>query len=217
MWRVLRAELSYFRTYLLFAWSIAVGVAVLVNGLTLIGSDDHPGAVVSAGLPGIFFVISAMIVGFIAQGTRSEERRARLLLAGPVTPRQLGVVMVLLPAVLLGAGTLAGVLLVALAAVVTGKIEATPAYMVATVAGQMFAIALMGPLAQESAAALRQGRSRLAVAGWTGFVLAILLLVVFQAQLVESKIATIIAQVVIALIAMVVSAVLYAGRTDFTR
>ena len=63
MWLVLRAELAYFRSYLIVAWSIAAGIALLINVLTLIGAgDDHPGAVVAAGLPGIFFVVSAMIV-----------------------------------------------------------------------------------------------------------------------------------------------------------
>jgi hypothetical protein len=214
MWRVLRAELIYFRIYLLVAWSIAAGVAVIVNLLTLLADDDHPGTVVAAGLPGIFFVIAAMIISFVAQGTRSEERRARLLLAGPVTPRQLGLVLVLLPAGLIGLGALAGGLLVALAAILTGKLEPTPVSMVSSVTGQMFAIALLGPLAQESTAARRQDRGRVAIAGWTAFILAILLLAAFLPM---DGIFVIVGQATIAVTAMVASAAMYAGRTDFTR
>jgi hypothetical protein len=214
MWRMLRAELVYFRLYLLVAWSISFGVAVIVNLLTLLADDDHPGTVVAAGLPGIFFVIAAMIIGFVAQGTRSEERRTRLLLAGPVTPRQIGAVLVLLPAGLIGLGVLAGGLMVALASILTGQIELTPARMVGRVTGQMFAIALLGPLAQESTAARRQGRGRAAIAGWTAFVLAILLLAAFLPM---DGIFVIVGQAVIAVIAMVASAAMYAGRTDFTR
>jgi hypothetical protein len=223
MWRVLRAELVYFRSYLLVAWSIAFGVALLVNLLTLIGGGDDRRAVVTVAtiLPGIFFIIAAMIVGFIAQGTRSDERRARLLLAGLVTPRQLGAVLVLLPACLIGLGALASALTAALAALITGQPEPTLWGKLGVIAGQMFAIVMLGPLAQESSAAHRQCRNRAAVAGWTGFVLAILLLATFQVFGTETSISVIlgqvVGQVVIAVTAMVVSAIMYAGRTDFTR
>jgi len=98
MWHALRAELAYLRVYLLSAFAIALGVAVMVDGLIVLTDDNGEQGYVLAGLPGLFMIISAMVVGFIGQGLRSEERRMRLLLAGPLTPRQLAGVMVLLPA-----------------------------------------------------------------------------------------------------------------------
>lgn len=216
MWAALRAELAYFRPYLLAAWGIAVGVAVMVNGLVLLARDEeHPGLEVAVGLPGVFLVVGAMIVGFIAQGTRSEERRARLLLATPLTPRQLGAILVLLPACLLSLGVSAAGLLVAVAALVTGELEPTPLRMVVGTAAQLFAVVQMGPLAQEATAARRQRRGLAAALGWTGFVAAILIIAAAQAAG-QAAFGTL-AQVAVASAAMAGSASLYAARTDFTR
>jgi len=72
----------------------------------------------------------------------------------------------------------------------------------------------MGPLAQESTAARRQGRNAGALIGWTLFVLMIPILA--AAQLFPSVIAKT-SPVIAALGAMAVAWVLYQGRTDFTR
>jgi len=216
MWAALRAELAYFRPFLLSAWAIAAAVAVMVNGLTLLASDDrHPGVTVSVGLPGILLVVGAMVVGFIAQGTRSEERRARLLFAAPLTPRQLGAVLVLLPTCLVALGVAATGVLVGLAALTPAGLDATPVRMVVRVAGQLLAVVQMGPLAQESTAARRQRRRSAAALGWTGFVTAILVLAVVQ--VVPDVAFGLLAQLAVAGAAMAASATLYARRTDFTR
>jgi hypothetical protein len=78
----------------------------------------------------------------------------------------------------------------------------------------MTAIVLMGPLAQESSAAHRQRRTLAWVVGWGTFVASILLMAgcTFLAR--EHGLAI---QSAIAVIAMAVSAILYTGRTDFTR
>ena len=216
MWHALRAELAYFRPFLAFAWAIALAVALMVNVMTLLAADEgHPGIVIAAGLPGIFLVIASMIVGFIAQGTRSEERRARLLLAGALTPRHLAGVLVLLPACLVGLGTVAGLLLVGAASLITGQLEFASAVMVTAVAAQLFAVVQMGPLAQESSAAYRQGRSSSALAAWTVFVAAILAMALLESL----SVATIrhLSLLGVAVVAAVLSAVLFAKRSDFTR
>lgn len=216
MWRALRIEFAYFRPFLLTAWGIAAGIAVLVNTLTWFStSDDHPGSVLTAGLPGIFFVIAAMIVGFIAQGTRSEERRIRLLLAGPLTPRQLGGVLVLLPAGLVALGAGLGGVAVVVVGLVTGEFKPVPGLMVGGVAAQMLAVVQMGPLAQEATAARRQRRSRAANGGWAGFVVALLLLAGIQG--IGPEALGMAAHVGVALGAMALSWTLFAARTDFTR
>ena len=216
MWAALRAELAYFRPFLLSAWAIAAAVAVMVNGLTLLAGDDtHPGVTVSVGLPGILLVVAAMVVGFIAQGTRSEERRARLLLTAPLTPRQIGAVLVLLPTCLIALGVACTGVLVGLAALSTGGLDATPVRMVVRVAGQLLAVVQLGPLAQESTAARRQRRRSAAALGWTGFAVAILVLAAVQA--VEVVAVGLFAQLAVAGAAMAASVSLYVGRTDFTR
>ncbi len=216
MWATLRAELVYFRPVLLTAWAIAAGVSVLVNVLTLLGHEQsHPGVTVSVGLPGILLVVAAMVVAFIAQGTRSEERRTRLLFTAHLTPPQIGAVLVLLPACLVALGVLFTGVLVGLSALWTGGLNPTPLAMVAGVAGQLLAIVQMGPLAQESTAALRQGRRTAAVLGWAVFVGAILLLA--AVQVIGGAAFGLAAQIAVAVVAMATSASLYAHRTDLTR
>ncbi len=216
MWQALRAELAYIRAYLLGALAISVGVTGMV--CLLVGLSDK-GSVpvwVYAFLPAMFLAISGMVVGFIAQGFRAEERRVRLLLAGPITPRQLAGVLVLLPAVLVGLCALAGGLAAGVVSLLSGTLGPAAATLqhVVSPAALMFAIAQLGPLAQESTAAYRQGRRRAGVAGWLGFALAIPLLVAFQWFL---RAVPGIGQMLVAVTAMVLSAGLGAGRTDFTR
>jgi len=215
MWHALRTELSYFRPWLLGGLGIAAGVVILISIVFQLVGDDGPPSYVAAGLRGFFPIIAGMVVGFIAQSYRSEERRARLLLAGPLTPRQLGGVMVLLPACLFGIGVLAAGLMIGAGSLITGKLELETLRMVSGVAGMLFAMGQMGPLAQESTTARRQRRTRAAIAGWTVFVMAILLLSVLQ--LILGSIHGHLGQVIVALMVMVASVALYVGRTDFTR
>jgi hypothetical protein len=216
MWHALRAELVYHRAPLLAAFGIAAGVIVLlITVFWLVPEADGPSGSVVAGLTGFFPVIAGMVVGFIAQGYRSEERRARLLLAGPLTPQQLAGVMVILPAALLGTGLLVSGLVVGISWAITGKLELETLRIISQVAGMLLAIGQMGPLAQESSAAHRQLRTWSALVGWTVFGLAILLLALLQLHL--DSFHGHLGQPMVGVMAGVVSAGLYTGRTDFTR
>ena len=112
--RALKTELEYFIPWLLGGLGIALFVVVLLSVLIrMFEEGEGPPSFVIA----IFPIIAGMVVAFIAQGYRVEERRARLLLAGPLTPRQLAAVTVLLPVCFTGAGTLAVAPMIALCAV----------------------------------------------------------------------------------------------------
>ena len=215
MLHALRAELAYFRPWLLGGLGIAFGVVLIMSVTFYFVGDEGPPGHVAAGLRGFFPIIAGMVVSFIAMSYRTEERRARLLLAGPLTPGQLGGVTVLLPPCLVGLGTLAALVVIIGEAVVTGRFELAAIVFVAGFGGQFLAYAQLGPLAQEASAARRQGRVQAAVAGWTVFVLAIPLLAV--AQFFFESTGGHVLQVAIAAAAMVVAWVLYRGRTDFTR
>lgn len=212
MWHALRAELVYFRPWLLGGLGIAAFVSTLLTVLTVFadGADGVPGFLV-----GMFPIIAGMVVAFIAQSYRSEEHRARMLLAGPMTPRQLAGVMVLLPVCLVGLGTLAGAVFVGVIAVFTEPLQAAAQPTLGVFAVQFLAYAQMGPLAQEATAARNQRRIRAAVAGWGAFVGAILFLV--ATQFILGSAYGVFVQIGVVVLAMVVSAVLYQGRTDFTR
>ncbi len=212
MWHALRAELIYFRPWLLGGLGIAAFVSALLTVLTVVvkDSDGVPGFVT-----GMFPIIAGMVVAFIAQSYRSEERRARLLLAGPMTPRQLAGVLVLLPVCLVGLGALFGGLWVWLASRLAGQLHAATLPTLGMFTVQFWAYAQMGPLAQEATAAHRQRRGRAALVGWAVFVGAILFLVASQFLL--GSIYGHVGLLVSVVAATVVAAVLYTGRTDFTR
>jgi hypothetical protein len=212
MWRALKAELVYFFPWLLGGLGIAAGVGALL--ITIIWltpkADGTPGF-----LPEMFLIIAGMVVSFIVQSYRWEERRARLLLAGPLTPWQLAGVAVLLPACLVGLGALAAVIKFGLFALFTGKLELANLVMVGAFTGEFLGYAQVGPLAQEATAARRQRRGRAAIVGWAVFVGAILLLAALL--LFRNSLEGYLAQLVAVASAMVVGAWLYAGRNDFTR
>jgi hypothetical protein len=225
MWHALRAELAYFRPWLLGGLGIAAGVVIIVSVVFFAVGEEGPPSHAAAGIRGMFLIMAPMIVGFIAQTFRSEERRARLLLAGPLTPRQLAGVMVLLPVVLFGIAVLAAGLVIGAGSLVTGKLELESLNIVGYVGGMMFMMMMMGLLAQEATAARRQRRLRAAAAGWAGFVVAVLL---FAALSVAALYLAApqgfvtwthlnLGNLIVAVTAMVAFAALYAGRTDFTR
>ena len=165
MWRALRTELVYFGPWLLGGLGIAAFVVVLLSVLTrFLGEGGGPPVFVAAMMP----IIAGMVVSFIAQSYRTEERRARLLLAGNLVPRQLAGVLVLLPLCFVGIGTLAAVPMIGFADLISGTLEPSNLMVVAGFAGQFLAYAQLGPLAQESIAARRQGRRGAAVTGWGG-------------------------------------------------
>ena len=214
MLRALRAELTYFLPWLLGGLGIAAFVSSLLIVLTVFvnDSDGVPGFVV-----GMFPIIAGMVVAFIAQSYRSEERRARLLLAGPTTPRQLAGVLVLLPACFVGLGAVFGGLWVALAwwLARSGSLDGATLPTLGMFSVQFLAYAQMGPLAQEATAAHHQRRRRASALGWAIFVGSILLLV--AAQFLLGSIFGRVGLVGVIATAMVAAAVLYTGRTDFTR
>jgi hypothetical protein len=212
MWYALRTELTYFRPWLLGGLGIAALVVVILSVVTrVLGEGDGPPMFVAAMMP----IIAGMVVSFIAQSYRTEERRARLLLAGTLTPRQLGTIAVALPLCFVGLATLAAAPMVWLAELISGTLEPANLMVVAGFAGQFLAYAQLGPVAQEASAARRQGRQAAALTGWAVFIAAILVLVV--AQLYQHSIMgfTGVAMAVVA--AMWVAAALYQGRTDFTQ
>jgi len=212
MWHALRAELAYFRPWLLGALGIAAGVGALLIGIIWFvpGADGTPGF-----LPEMFLIIAGMVVSFIAQSYRWEERRARLLLSGPLTPRQLAGVTVLLPACLVGLAALAALVKFGLFALVTGQLDLANLAFIGAFTGEFLGYAQMGPLAQEATAARRQQRGRAAVLGWTVFVGAVLVLA--ASMLFRDSIQGYLGQFMVVVSAMSVTVWLYVGRTDFTR
>jgi len=212
MWRAIKVELAYFRPWLLGGLGIAAAVVVLLSVMVRFLEDgEGPPSFVMAMFP----MIAGMVVSFIAQGHRAEERRARLLLAGPVTPRQLAGVTVLLPLCFAALGVAAVVPMIGMVAVITGRFQLPALPVIAGFAAQFWAYAQLGPLAQESSAARRQQRHRAAIAGWTVFAGAIL--VMAASQFFMGSVRGFLGVTAASLAAMGVAAVLYQGRTDFTR
>jgi hypothetical protein len=156
MLHALKTEFVYFRLWLLGGLGIATFVAVLLSLLVrFLEEGDGPPSFVIAMFP----IIAGMVVAFVAQGYRIEERRARMLMAGPLTPRQLAGVTVFLPVCFVGLSVLTVAPMIGLATLITGKFEPSAIPIVAGFAGQFWAYAQLGPLAQESSAARRQRRS----------------------------------------------------------
>lgn len=212
MLRALKAELVYFLPWLAGGLGIAAFVVVLLSVLVRFFEDGEGPPMF---LVAMFPFIAGMVVAFVAQGYRAEERRARMLLAGPLTPRQLAGVTVLLPGCFMVLGALAAVPLVWLATLITGKILPSDLRIAVGFGGQFWAYAQLGPLAQESTAARRQRRSGAAITGWGVFVIAILILA--AAQFAMHMIYGTLGVAVAIITAMAVAATLYVGRTDFTR
>jgi len=220
MWHALRAEIAYARPWLLGGLGIAAGVGVVISVVFWTIGEEGPPRHVGAGMRGLFLIIAPMIVGFIVQAYRTEERRSRLLLAAPLTPRQLGFVTVSIPAILFGIGAVAAGLVIAADALITGRLELETLNMVGFVGGQMFAYAQLGLLVQEAVAAKRQRRLQAREAGWAGFVVAVLFLSAMYLGVSQQSLAWIhmvMAHAAVGGAAMVVTFVLFSGRTDFTR
>jgi hypothetical protein len=212
VWRALNNELVYFRPWLLGGLGISIFVVILLSViLRFFAEGDGPPFFVVAMFP----IIAGMVVSFIAQSYRVEERRARLLLAGPLTPRDLAAVTVLLPVCFVALGVLAAAPITWLASLIAGKLQPSDMKVLVGFAGQFWAYAQLGPLAQESTAARRQRRSTAAMVGWAVFVGAILVLA--ASQLFMHTLEAHLGVAMAAVAALGVAAVLYQGRTDFTR
>jgi hypothetical protein len=212
MLRALKTELEYSLPWMLGGLGIALFVVVLLSVLIRFFEEgEGPPAFVIA----IFPIIAGMVVAFIAQGYRCEERRTRLLLSGPLTPRQLVAVTVLLPICFTFFGTLAAIPMIALASLITVKFESSALPLIAGFAGQFWAYAQLGPLAQESTAARRQQRNIASTAGWAIFAGTILVLTV--SQFFMRTVFGFVGIAGAAFAAMGFAAALFIRRTDFTR
>ncbi len=221
MWHALRAELDYSRWWLLGGLGMAAGVSALVSVIFWLVQSDAPDHV-AAGLRGMFLVMAPMVVGFIIQTYRSEERRTLLLMAGPLAPRQIAGAMVLLPVVLLVISLLAAGAMIGVEALVTGNLYGEALHMAGYVGGLIFMMMLMGLLAQEATAAYRQRRTGAAVAGWASFGAAVLLLVglALAAVLLQGRstwTSLHLGNLLVAVAAGFATVALYSRRTDFTR
>lgn len=222
MWHALRAELAYFRPWLLGGLGLAAGISTVVTVVFSFVGEEGPPGFVAASIRAMYPMMAPLIVGFVIQSYRSQERRARLLLAGPLTPGELAGVAVLLPVVLLAIAVLAAGLVILGGALVTGELAAETLHIVGYVGGLNFMLLMMGLLGQEAMAARRQRRRRDSLAGWTVFATAALALtaVTLIASLRQGPWtwpSFHVANLVVAVVTMAASVVLYVRRTDFTR
>jgi len=219
MWHALRAELVYSRPYLIGGLAVAAGVVVILTVVFSLVGTDGPPSFAATGMRGMFMIMAPLIVGFIIQATRSEEKRARLLLMGPLTPRQLGGVAVLLPVVLLGIGVVAAGLVFAVGAVIVGSFELEALNIAGFVGGQLFAYTQIGLLAQEAIAAHRQRRSRAVAIAWLTFIAAVLMLGALYLALAWQVVTwshLVLGHLIVAAGVMLATVALIGGRTDFT-
>lgn len=222
MGHALKAELDYFRAWLLGGFGIAAGVAILVTVIFWLVGEEGPPSHAAAGIRAMFLVMAPLQVGFIAQTFYREERRARLLLAGPLAPRQLAALMVLLPVCFAVLGVVAGGLALGVDALVTGRLQVEAVNMAGFVGGLVFAMLMIALLIQELTAAQRQRRRRSAVAGWAALGVAVIVLgalwaagLVLQGSWTWTSLH--LGNLVVAAASAAAAVELYARRTDFTR
>lgn len=222
MWRALRAEIAYYHPWLLGAFGIALGITALLAGIFSSVGGDGPDPHAAAGIRGMFPMMAPLIVAYIAQGYRSDERRARLLLAGPLRPLQLAGVAVLVPVVLAVLGAVVSAVVMAIEARITGRLDFESVHFVAYVGGMLFMMAFVALLIQEAVAAFRQGRRAVSIAVWVILVLAVAAyasvtggVVVYQGPnswpLLHGG------NAVLSLAAAIGTIVLFTRRTDFTK
>jgi hypothetical protein len=213
MWHALKAELAYFRPWMLWGFALAAGIVVLLHVLLHLFGE---GETVPPFLPAMFPILAGMVVSFVAQSYRFEERRVRLLLKGSLTPRQLGQVIVLLPICLVGAGILVATLVVILGNLASANPDAPTFRTLGVLGGQFLVYALLGTLIQEAVTAQLQDRRRSAVATWIGIVVTVPIITTFY--WLESRPALYIASyALVAAMIMIGTVKLYEGRKDFTR
>lgn len=220
MWRVLKAELIYMRAFLLGGFAIAGGVVVIISVVFYAVGEEGPPSHAAAALRAMFLMMAPMIVGFIAQGLRSEERRARLLLSGPLTPSQLAGAAALLPFALCAIGILAAGVVLGCETLITGAFELESLSIAVYVGGLLFMMQQSGLLIQEAVAAFQQRRPRAATVGWTAFVVAVLIMTVLSLAAVFEMVGWYhlnLGNLIGAFVAGIAAAVLYMQRTDFTK
>ena len=213
MWHALKAELAYFLPWLLGGFGIAAGIGVLLHVLLHFFGE---GETVPSFLPAMFPILAGMVVSFVAQAYRFEERRVRLLLKGPLSPRQLGWVTALLPVFLVGAGTVVAAIVMTLSNLAGAEGDARTSRVLGVLAGQFLVYALLGTVIQEAVAAHLQGRGRSAIVAWVGIVATAAFITTFY-WLESHPLLYVAGYALVASTAMVGTVRLYAGRNDFTR
>ncbi len=220
MWHAFRAELAYMRPWLLGGLGIALGVTAL-NSVIWATAGGLP-SFVAAAIRAMFPIIATMNVAFIAQSYRNQERRARLYLGGPLTPRQLAIVSVVVPLVLCACGTLVAALFLGVESMITGQLVPKTLHIVGYAAGQFLLYPVIGLLIAEAIVCGRQGRRVAAASGWGTLAAAVILLTVvtigaFTHRWPWTWPLLHVGNLVVALGALVVTVRLYTDRTDFTR
>ncbi len=220
MWQALRAEFAYLRPWLLGGLGIAFAVMALVS--VIFATLGGPPAFAASAIRAMYPLGACMIVAFIVQAYHKDERRALLLLAGPVTPRQLATISVLIPLALGVCGMLAATLTLSIDAAITGSAAFERLHLVGYLGGQLILYNLIGLLIHEAVVSARQRRRAAAVAGWTTLIAGALLvtLLTIAASSRQGPLSWPIlhaANLFVAAVAIVVTVRLYTGRSDFTR
>jgi hypothetical protein len=222
MWHALKAELDYFRPWLAGAFGLAIGVTTLVSGIFWAVGEEGPPSHAAAGIRGMFLVMAPVILGFVIQAMRNEERRTRLLMTTPMTPRDLAWITVLIPSLLFVVGIAGAALMLALERLLTGSLVLESVHIVGFVGGMVFMGTMIGLLIQEAVAAHQQGRARAALAGWGVLAFSVLILAAIQTvSIVFQSPATWpmmhVGNLVAAVAAMAATVKISSARTDFTR
>jgi hypothetical protein len=220
MWHALRAELAYLRPSLLGSLGIALLATTIMTTINAVVGG--PPAFAAAAIRGMFWMMAPLIVAFVVQAYRTQERRTRLLLAGPLTPRQLALVSVLLPVALGACGTVAAGLSLGIESAITGAFAFETLHIVGYVGGQLLLYTQMGLLLQEAIVSSQQRRLGAAVLGWATLLAGALLFTAlsigaFTHQGPWTWPLLNAGNLVAAVTAMVVTVLLHTGRSDFTR
>jgi hypothetical protein len=115
----------------------------------------------------------------------------------------------------MGLALLLSALKIGLETLLVGRFDPESLRMTGTFAGQFWAAAQLGPLAQEATEARRERRNRAGAIGWAVFVGTILLLAV--SWLFSGATFGFLGPMIAVVVAMCAAVPLFEGRTDFTR
>ena len=221
MWNALKAELAYFRPWIFGGLGLAVGVVLLISGIFYAVGDEGPAPHDAAGIRAMFMMMAPAILSIVILALRTEEKRPLLLMAGPLTPRGMAGVTVLVPTVLFAVGVLCAALTLTINALVFRTPAGEWGHIIGFVGGLILMMQMVGLLGQEAAAAHREGRSRDSWGGWS--ILGVLVLAhaaVLTAGVIVQGPGTWpsfhVANLVVAAVALATCLALYSKRTDFT-
>jgi hypothetical protein len=217
---MLRAEIAYFRDWIVGALGIALLVVAMLTVVfaTSPDSDAPPHAV--AGIRGMFFFMAPMIVAFIIQSYRSEEHRNRLFLVGDVTPTNVATTQALVPIALFAIGLVFGGSMITAESLLTGRFEPEGLRIAVFVGVMMLMMAQLSLLIEETSAAGGQGRRAARWVGWGILSLSGLVFASLTALSILGRVGWLelnLGNLAIALVAPAATIALFSGRHDFTR